>query len=339
MSRWIGPAAHLSRVVGVAASQRNELIGEERTRCRSSLRFRSEGNLRGPTRLHAAAQFAALLTLFVFLSVGCSRAAQPQAGAPQPVAQPQTKPAPPTPIAIKKVELGEGDPWNPAWDLMIEKALPRNLVTRRRAPAVRALCPRYRTMTIANRRAFWAYFFQALAGAEAGLRPTADVRHTEPQVAVIDPVTHRIARQEGLLQLAYADSERYGCDFDWRRDKDLPEHDRAKTILEPRNNLLCGIRIVENQLINQHKPLLTNSSYWVTLRPDSPSFKIFLRQMADVPEACGSRLRKPVTEQTLPSVDEADQAQSPVEAEPAEPVESRTDSTADPPAKPFSSSH
>ncbi len=264
--------------------------------------------------------------------------------APQPVEQPQIKPAPPTPIAVKKVELGEGDPWNPAWDVMIEKALPHNLVTRRRAPAVRALCPRYRTMTSANRRAFWAYFFQALAAAEAGLKPTADVRHTEPQVAVMDPVTHRIARQEGLLQLAYADSERYGCAFDWRRDKELPEHDPAKTILQPRNNLLCGIRIVENQLINQHKTLLSDSSYWVTLRPNSPSFKIFLRQMADVPEACGSQLRKPVTEQTsgapsFPPVDEADKAQSPAGAQPAEPVEPRTDSTADPPAKPSSASH
>lgn len=289
-------------------------------------------------RLRVTVPFAALLTLAVFLSAGCSRAAQSQTTSSLPPAQPQVKPAPPTPIAVKKVELGEGDPWNPEWDMMIEKALPHNLVTRRRAPAVRALCPRYGTMTLANRRAFWAYFFQALAGAEAGLKPTADVRHSEPQVAVVDPVTQRIVRQEGLLQLAYEDSRRYGCKFNWQRDRDLPEHDPAKTILQPRNNLLCGIRIVENQLIDQHKPLVTNSSYWVTLRPDSPSFRIFLRQMADVPEACGSRLRNPVREQTgLPPVDEAEKTQPPTQAQPARPVEPRTDSTADPPAKPASS--
>src|ERR1017187_3500475 len=34
-----------------------------------------------------------------------------------------TKPAPPTPIDVKKVELG-GTPWNPQWDQIIEKALP-----------------------------------------------------------------------------------------------------------------------------------------------------------------------------------------------------------------------
>lgn len=194
---------------------------------------------------------------------------------------------------MRKVELEGSDPWNPAWNRMIERALPRDLLSSRRAPAVAPLCPRFRTMTRANRRAFWAYFFQALAGAEAGLRPTADVKHNDPQVAVIDRVTHRTVRQEGLLQLTYMDSLRYGCNFNWARDQYLPEHDAAKTILQPRNNLLCGIRILRNQLIKQHKPLLTESSYWVTLRPRHPSFKIFLRQMANVPAVCGATLNPP----------------------------------------------
>lgn len=218
---------------------------------------------------------------------------------------------------MKKVELGEGDPWNRAWDVMIEKALPRNLVSRRRAAAVRPLCPRYGSMSRANRRAFWAYFFQALAGAEAGLKPTADVRHNDPEVAVVDRVTHHTVRQEGLLQLTYMDSLRYGCNFNWEQDKDLPVHDPAKTILQPRNNLLCGIRIVENQLIRQHKPLLTDSSYWVTLRPDYASYKIFLRQMANVPASCGSPLRLGAPQQrSQPSADEARQT-TPHPAEPS----------------------
>lgn len=239
------------------------------------------------------------------------------------------KPAPPIPIAVKKVELGEGDPWTPAWTHMIEKAMPRNLLSPRRAPAIGSLCPRYSSLSVASRRAFWAYFFQALAGAEAGLRPTADVRHSEPQVAVIDPVTHRIARQEGLLQLAYIDSRRYRCSFDWQRDQLLPEHDPAKTILQPLNNLLCGIRIVEHQLIAQHKPLLTDSSYWVTLRPNSPSFQIFLRQMANVPATCGSPLRSPAADQiALPPPDEAEKPRAPTTAEQTDP---QTDATETPP--------
>lgn len=216
---------------------------------------------------------------------GCRQAAA-QANPQQPA--PQTKPVPPTPIAKKKAELDGYDPWRPAWNRMIERALPRDLVSRRRAAAVRPLCPRFRSMSRTDRRAFWAYFFQALAGAEAGLRPTADVRHNDPAVAIVDPVTHQTIRQEGLLQLAYADSKRYGCNFNWQKDKLLPEHDPARTILNPRNNLLCGIRILHHQLIGQHKPLLTASSYWVTLHPGTFSFRIFLKQMANVPAACGA---------------------------------------------------
>ena len=38
------------------------------------------------------------------------------------------KPAPPTPIDEKKVELG-GMPWNPQWDQIIEKALPSEMLS------------------------------------------------------------------------------------------------------------------------------------------------------------------------------------------------------------------
>ncbi len=156
--------------------------------------------------------------------------------------------------------------------------------------AVKPLCPRFTTLSEADKRAFWAYFFQALAGAEAGLVPTRDVRHMDPVLQVKDDVTHRMVRQEGLLQLTYMDQERYGCDFDWEKDRDLEVHDPNKTILQPKNNLLCGVNIIRNQLIDQHKALLTSTSYFSTLQPGTISVKVFLRQMANVPAVC----RKPV---------------------------------------------
>jgi hypothetical protein len=230
---------------------------------------------------------------------------------PEPPLQQQITPAPPTPIAEKKAELGEGNPWNPDWDRLIEENLPNELVSHHVAHSVHPLCPRFGRMSHTDRRAFWAYFFQALAAAEAGLEPTADVRHADPEVAIVDTVTHHTIRQEGLLQLAYMDRERYGCDFDWKRDKGLAEQDPARTILQPRNNLLCGIRILNYQLVSQHKPLLNDSSYWVTLRPDSPSLKVFLRQMANVPSACGSSFRTPGLEKLpKPSAPEAATTQS-----------------------------
>lgn len=204
--------------------------------------------------------------------------------------QPQLKLAPPTPIAEKKAELGDDQTWNPEWDLWIEAALPPELLSPTVAKAVKPFCPRFTALTEADKRVFWAYFFQALAGAEAGLVPTRDVRHMDPVMQVRDDVTHRMIRQEGLLQLTYMDQDRYGCDFDWEKDKYLDVHDPNKTILQPKNNLLCGVNIIRYQLIDQHKPLLSSTSYFSTLQPGTISVKVFLKQMANVPAVC----RRPV---------------------------------------------
>jgi hypothetical protein len=217
-------------------------------------------------------------------------AAQPLEEALAPAVKTEVKPAPPTPIAVKKVELGKPS-WDAEWDKIIEDAVPEKLLTSKRvARDVRPFCPRYRSMSNVDKKQFWAYFFQALAGAEAGLEPTSNVRHTDPAVAVKDTVTKRIVRQEGLLQLTYMDADRYGCDFDWEADKPLPEKDPAKTILLPKNNLLCGIRILSNQLIVRRWPLLTHKSYWITLQPGTISYEVFRKQMVNVPVVC----REPV---------------------------------------------
>src|SRR6185437_941143 len=110
-------------------------------------------------------------------------------------------------------------------------------------------------------------------------------------------------RQQGLLQLTYMDSKRYQCAFDWNRDKNLPVADPEKTILQPRNNLMCGLRILNNQMVVRHKPLLTESSYWVTLRPGHSSFEMFMKQMVNVPAACGARIK--VEKPQLPDMTQA----------------------------------
>jgi hypothetical protein len=163
---------------------------------------------------------------------------------PQAQTLPELKIPAPTPIAEKKEELGKPS-WDPQWDVLVEEALPADLLSPAVSRNVKQLCPRFKSMSEVDRRAFWAYFFQALAGAEAGLVPTTNVRHTEPEVAVEDTVTKRMVRSEGLLQLTYMDANRYGCDFDWMKDKELAEKDPAKTILQPENNLKCGLKIME----------------------------------------------------------------------------------------------
>src|SRR5947209_7200954 len=222
--------------------------------------------------------------------------------APMPP-QPALKLAPATPIAEKKAELGDDRTWNPEWDLWIETALPPDLLSPKVAKAVKPFCPRFTALTEADKRAFWAYFFQALAGAEAGLVPTRNVHHMDAVLQVRDDVTHRMVRQEGLLQLTYMDQERYGCDFDWEKDKNLDEHDPTKTILQPKNNLLCGVNIIRNQLIDQHRPLLSSTSYFATLQPGTISVKVFLKQMKNVPAVC--RCPVQTDPQSQPSLREA----------------------------------
>ncbi len=224
---------------------------------------------------------ATLTTLLIL--AGCHQQAPPPPPV-KPVVK-EIKQAPPTPIDAKRVELG-GTTWDPAWDRIVEEALPPQLLSASVARDVRSFCPRFNNMSNGDKRAYWAYFFQALSGAEAGLEPTTNVRHTEPEVAVKDKVTKRMVRSEGLLQLTYMDAKRYGCNFDWEKDRQLPEKDPAKTILQPRNNLECGVKILETQLIDQHRPLLSRSSYWSTLQPGRPSYRVFAKQMANVPSAC-----------------------------------------------------
>jgi len=109
-----------------------------------------------PTYVPANTSISALKTSFIvslvfFIGMATSLHAQ------------ATKPAPPTPIDEKKVELG-GRPWNPQWDQIIEKALPQELLSSQVPQGVRRFCPRFYEMAETDKRTFWAYFFQALAG-------------------------------------------------------------------------------------------------------------------------------------------------------------------------------
>ena len=217
------------------------------------------------------------------LFAGCkSKEVQPVAAAPAAA----MKAAPATPIEEKKEELG-GKTWDPQWDVLVEQALPADMLSPAAAKAVRSYCPNFEAEAEADKRAFWAYLFQALAGAEAGLDPTVNVHHTEAAVAKTDGVSKRPVRQEGLMQVTYQDADRYGCEFDWENDRKLAEHDGNRTILQPAKNLGCGVKIMENQVITQGKPLLSRTSYWSTLQPGTASYRVFAKQMANVPAACG----------------------------------------------------
>lgn len=220
-----------------------------------------------------------------FILGGCNQQQQPvqqAAAAPKPIA---VKQAPPTPIETKRVELG-GPAWDPGWDTLIERGLPPEMLSSKVPQDVRRFCPRFFEMSNTDKRAYWAYFFQALAGAEAGLNAKTNVLHSDTQTER-DQVTGQTIRSEGLMQLTYEDAKRYGCDFDWKADRQLPLKDPRKTILNPANNLACGIKILDAQIIGQRRPLFSRVSYWSTLRPGTLSYRVFAKQMTNPPAACG----------------------------------------------------
>src|ERR1700722_12242230 len=95
---------------------------------------------------------------------GCAKQPTQQQTAPtQEQTKPEMKPAPATPIAEKKEELGAAS-WDPQWEEFVESSLAPEMLSARIARDVRPFCPRFATMSEADKRAFWAYFFQALAG-------------------------------------------------------------------------------------------------------------------------------------------------------------------------------
>lgn len=243
----------------------------------------------------SASKLLGLIACVPWVLLGCGKKEKPT-----PPPQPQLKHVPRTPIDKKKAELGENT-WDPQWSRIVEQALPPSLLSARVPRDVRVFCPRFYVMSPADKRAFWAYFFQALAGAEAGLNPRADVPHTEVELARQEKVPETKVRTEGLLQLTYADQQRYGCPFDRQADRTLPLNDPKRTILQPKNNLLCGIRILENQFFSLHRPLLWDGSYWATLRPGTFSYRVFARQMTNPPAACGIHVprRKPASHKEI----------------------------------------
>jgi len=90
-----------------------------------------------------------------------------------------------------------------------------------------------------------------------------------------DPITGLPVYSEGLLQLSYQDSQWAPyCKFDWAKDKDLHVDDPKKTILNPFNNLDCGMRILANQIQKRGKIVLQTGHYWSVLRESGRYSKV-----------------------------------------------------------------
>jgi hypothetical protein len=142
------------------------------------------------------------------------------------------------------------------------------------ADDVELFCPNYRKLNEEHRMNFWGQLFASLAFHESSWNPVS--RMVEKNFIYNDSVTKMPVVSEGLLQLSYQDEESYrlDCGFDWSKDKHLSAKDPKKTILDPYNNLRCGIKIMSAQLKKHRSITLSSNVYWAVLKTNGRYSKI-----------------------------------------------------------------
>src|SRR3989344_3521494 len=171
--------------------------------------------------------------------------------------------------------------WDSNWNYYIANSISDNsplLITD--LNDAKLVCPRFNTLSNKEKRIFWAYFFQALAGSESNLNLVS----YNPSDAG--------GGSWGLLQVSYPDKDRYGCNFNANADNTKDTKDLSRTIFDPKNNLECGVKIMEKRLALIGNNFFTNgnaaSGYWRDLDRRSAGYKErFSKHMAsNLPSFC-----------------------------------------------------
>lgn len=137
---------------------------------------------------------------------------------------------------------------------------------------IELFCPNYKKIQKPLKMNFWGQFISAISFYESTWNPA----EVTPENHGVDPVTGLQTRSEGLLQLSYRDQLSYkiDCGFDWKQDQFLSENDRRRTILDPYQNLRCGLKIMAIQLKRDKKIITSNTKqYWKVLWADQSTLE------------------------------------------------------------------
>jgi hypothetical protein len=126
-------------------------------------------------------------------------------------------------------------------------------------------CGHYKELTTDQQIQVWGEIVAGVAFWESSWNPaeSAEDGGSEP-----DDITHLPMWSEGLMQLSYQDTESNPyCAFDYKSDTKLKHSDLHRSILNPYNNLYCGIRTMAdlvqvNKRVSQKKG---QDGYWSTL--------------------------------------------------------------------------
>lgn len=232
--------------------------------------------------------FSILTAALLFTSTSWSLGIRPPKDtARQPASTPAPTPKPPTPKPPSSTTpapttggssfkaLWEGKNADAAnWTVYAEDALERyGSALLKGTTDIEDFCPMYDRLGHQDQLHFWVQLIAAMTKYESGFKPTS--RYTETSMGT-DRVTGKQIVSEGLLQLSYVDELNYRsvlpagvCDFDYQSDKQYAATDVRRTILDPKNNLTCGIGILNRQVQRFNKIAVGSGAYWAVIKSTS----------------------------------------------------------------------
>lgn len=200
-------------------------------------------------------------------------------GAPLPSPVPR---APAKPAASRPALPWEG--WlvkRKEWSNQVYQSVEQYFESLDLANDMERFCPSYNKLEKNERVVAWAVLFTQIALHESSWNPLS--RMKEPQLKN-DSITGVTVVSEGLMQLSYQDVKWASfCEFDWEKDKGLPEKDPRKTILDPRKNMACGIGIMARQVKRSRLIAMKEDVYWAVLR-DGGRYSKIAKMAAAVPK-------------------------------------------------------
>lgn len=123
-------------------------------------------------------------------------------------------------------------------------------------------CPTYNDLTGKQKIIVWSELVSSIAYFESSWDPENEL---EEKSLGIDPVTGKTIKSQGLMQLSYGDSMRVkSCQFNWEQDNKNPQN--TPSILQPKNNLECGITILTNQIKKHKMIVIQGGAYWSVIK-------------------------------------------------------------------------
>jgi hypothetical protein len=130
-------------------------------------------------------------------------------------------------------------------------------------------CPNYQNINRIQKISFWVTLMSALSDATSVFNKTLRV-----DAGAKDSVTGQEKFWEGLLQVAYQDKTDHGCaELNWTTDKKLAVTDPTKTTFDPVANLMCGVRVLNDQVAKAGQ-IVSANNHWAALDPNAKTNRI-----------------------------------------------------------------